>query len=178
MRVGLPVAGADCPLGPGEVVAHGTDGLLVPPGDTDAMAAAPLRLINDDETPKRMGRAALLKGAHHEPRRVAGVYTDLLQGLLDRRSGAAGRVRGVGRHAGGTALATAYAGKDAAKAALRSFPSPPKAGKRAEGAAGRATQPRTPGVPVTARPTAPPAPTPSGGAGRRRGTRSGSGGAP
>ncbi|MFF3564132.1 glycosyltransferase [Streptomyces sp. NPDC002574] len=119
MRVGVPVVSTDCPLGPGEIIEHGMDGLLVPPRDTDAMAAALLRLINDDETRKRMGRAALLKGAHYDPHRIADVYSGLFQELLDRRSGAAGRVRGVGRHAGGLALATAYAGKDLAKGAVR-----------------------------------------------------------
>ncbi|MFD3456862.1 glycosyltransferase family 4 protein [Streptomyces sp. NPDC058691] len=135
MRVGLPVVSTDCPLGPGEIIEHGVDGLLVPPRDTDAMAAALLRLINDDEARKRMGRAALVKGGHYDPHRIAGMYTDLLQRLLDRRAGAAGRVRGAGRHAGGLALAAAYAGNDVARGTARRART---LAKRAAGRAGRA----------------------------------------
>ncbi|MFJ4848069.1 glycosyltransferase family 4 protein [Streptomyces sp. NPDC088733] len=126
MRVGLPVVSTDCPLGPGEIVEHGVDGLLVPPRDIDAMASALLRLINDEEMRKRMGRAALLKGARYDPGRVAEVYIGLFQELLDRRTGAAGRVRGAGRHAGALALGAAYAAKDAAKRAVRRVRPPAK----------------------------------------------------
>ncbi|MFD5857810.1 glycosyltransferase family 4 protein [Streptomyces chartreusis] len=59
MRCGLPVVSTDCPYGPGEIIEDGTDGRLVPVGDREAMSAALLELVRDDERRRRMGRRAL-----------------------------------------------------------------------------------------------------------------------
>jgi glycosyltransferase involved in cell wall biosynthesis len=57
MSEGLPVVSFDCPTGPGEVIADGSSGLLVPPEDPGALAAALCALI---EHPDR--RHALAAG--------------------------------------------------------------------------------------------------------------------
>ncbi|MDX2704801.1 glycosyltransferase family 4 protein [Streptomyces sp. PA03-6a] len=119
MRVGLPVVSTDCPLGPGEIISDGVDGLLVPPRDVDALAAAMLRLINDDELRRRMGRAALDKGASYDPAEIARSCERLLEELLARRTGRSGRLRAAGRHVGGLGMGVLYAGKDLARAAKR-----------------------------------------------------------
>lgn len=119
MRVGLPVVSTDCPLGPGEIIDHGTDGLLVPPRDTDAMAAALLELINDDERRRAMGAAALRKARRYDPERTAAAHAALFAELLAARGGPGAGLRGLGRTAGGYALGAAYAGKDVLKAVLR-----------------------------------------------------------
>ncbi|MGI5249501.1 glycosyltransferase family 4 protein [Actinacidiphila glaucinigra] len=119
MRVGLPVVSTDCPLGPGEIISDGVDGLLVPPRDVDALAAAMLRLINDDELRHRMGEAALEKGAQYDPTKIADACEALLEELIARRAGATGRLRAAGRHVGGLGVGAAYAGKDIARAAKR-----------------------------------------------------------
>jgi glycosyltransferase involved in cell wall biosynthesis len=51
----LPVV-ASSTGGVPEVVEHGETGLLVPPGDVDAMAAAIGQLIEDRDMRERMGR--------------------------------------------------------------------------------------------------------------------------
>jgi glycosyltransferase involved in cell wall biosynthesis len=119
MRVGLPVVSTDCPLGPGEIIDHGTDGLLVPPRDTGAMAAALLELINDDDRRRAMGRAALLKAHRYDPERIARGYADLFAELLAEHGGPGARVRGLAHHLGGLTLGTAYACKDVTKAVAR-----------------------------------------------------------
>ncbi|MFD5627495.1 glycosyltransferase family 4 protein [Streptomyces sp. NPDC127072] len=87
MRVGLPVVSTDCPHGPREIISHGVDGLLVPPGDVDALAAALLELIDDGDRRRRMGREGLRKGARYDPEPIAEQCAALFQELLDTRAG-------------------------------------------------------------------------------------------
>jgi glycosyltransferase involved in cell wall biosynthesis len=53
MACGCPVVSTDCPSGPSEILAGGVHGPLVPVGDSDALAAAILRLL--DAPPDREG---------------------------------------------------------------------------------------------------------------------------
>lgn len=59
MTAGLPVVSTDADHGPRNIITHGEDGLIVPGGDTDAMAEAMLELIEDDDRRKRMSEAAV-----------------------------------------------------------------------------------------------------------------------
>lgn len=58
MRAGLPVVASDIRgSGVGFVVRHGENGLLVPPGDAEALAAALRQLAADDGLRQRLGEA-------------------------------------------------------------------------------------------------------------------------
>ncbi|MGI5482820.1 glycosyltransferase family 4 protein [Streptomyces lavendofoliae] len=81
MRCGLPVVSTDCDYGPREIIEDGEDGLLVPVGDVDAIAAALLRLIDDPELRRRMGAAALANGRRFDPGPVAARYEELFTEL-------------------------------------------------------------------------------------------------
>ncbi|WP_069868784.1 glycosyltransferase family 4 protein [Streptomyces malaysiensis] len=107
MRCGLPVVSTDCPHGPAEIIDNGVDGRLVPTGDTDAIAAALLDLINDDELRQQMGQAALKDSARFDPSRVAGRYETLFSGLI-ARSG----LRGSLHRARGSLVSGAFVTKD------------------------------------------------------------------
>ncbi|MEU3093195.1 glycosyltransferase family 4 protein, partial [Streptomyces massasporeus] len=91
MRCGLPVVSTDCPYGPGEIIQDGTDGRLVPVGDRDALAAALLDLVGDDERRRRMSRAALDNARRFAPGPVVAQAERLLE--------TAAAARGTGRGA-------------------------------------------------------------------------------
>ncbi|MGW3664623.1 glycosyltransferase family 4 protein [Streptomyces sp. NPDC005141] len=95
MRCGVPVISTDCPLGPAEIIHDRVDGRLVPVGDSEALAAALLELIDDEPARRRMGEAARAASRRFDPAPIARSYDDLLTELAGtRRSRAWLRRRG------------------------------------------------------------------------------------
>ncbi|MEU2514470.1 glycosyltransferase family 4 protein, partial [Streptomyces syringium] len=92
----------------------GVDGLLVPTGKVDKIAAGLLKLINDDELRQRMGREALSSSARFDPAHVAGRYEELFSDLTRR-----GGLRGSLHRTRGALLSSAFQAKDASRSALR-----------------------------------------------------------
>ncbi|MFC7530580.1 glycosyltransferase family 4 protein [Actinoplanes sp. GCM10030250] len=101
MRCGLPVVSTDCPVGPAEIIRDGEDGLLVPTGDVDAIAAGLLRLMNDDDLRARMGATAHVNSGRYDPVAIAGDYERLfvshLTGPVRSLTGPARKLRSGGR---------------------------------------------------------------------------------
>jgi glycosyltransferase involved in cell wall biosynthesis len=85
MRCGVPVVSTDCPLGPAEIIRHGVDGLLVPVGDGQALAAAMLDLITDDSARRHMGEAARVSARRFDPAPIARTYEELFTTLATAR---------------------------------------------------------------------------------------------
>ncbi|GAA2209447.1 hypothetical protein GCM10009850_049050 [Nonomuraea monospora] len=81
MTHALPVVAFDCPTGPGDVLTDGVDGVLVPPRDVDALAAALNRVIADRELRVRMGRAARRTSRAYGPEQVMPLWEDLFSEL-------------------------------------------------------------------------------------------------
>ena len=78
MSKGVPVVSFDCPRGPGEIISHGVDGLLVKSGDVDAFAKALLELVEDAEARQRMGQAALGTSARYDLDVIGRQWEELL----------------------------------------------------------------------------------------------------
>ena len=73
MAAGLPVVAAHTAAVP-EVVPDGVAGLLVPPRDPGALAAALVRLLTDRPLAARMGAAGRLRAERYDWRAVAGRF--------------------------------------------------------------------------------------------------------
>jgi glycosyltransferase involved in cell wall biosynthesis len=59
MSRGLAVVSFDCPTGPREIIEDHRNGLLVPAGDVDALAAAILEVVADEPLRRRLAAAAV-----------------------------------------------------------------------------------------------------------------------
>ncbi|GAA1510888.1 hypothetical protein GCM10009677_49740 [Sphaerisporangium rubeum] len=86
MNHALPVAAFDCPTGPADVLTHERNGLLVPPGDIDALAKALNRLIADRDLRIRLGTAAKQRARDYTPEVVMPQWESLFRELLERQS--------------------------------------------------------------------------------------------
>jgi glycosyltransferase involved in cell wall biosynthesis len=85
MACGLPVVAFDCESGPREIVTHEHDGLLVPPGDLGALAAALARVLRDPAERARLGHNARQLAARLAPDAILDRWSALLQTVERRR---------------------------------------------------------------------------------------------
>ncbi len=88
MASGLPVIASDIP-GYDAVITHEKDGVLVPPGDTGALASALVGLLRDPECRKKLSEAGLVRARRYDWPRVAAeienVYRDVHARQLARK---------------------------------------------------------------------------------------------
>jgi len=82
MACGLPVIAADCPEGPGEIISDGVDGLLVPPADSPALAAAALRLLENKRLRGNLVKNADIRVHDFELSGIMLQYRDLISRLV------------------------------------------------------------------------------------------------
>jgi glycosyltransferase involved in cell wall biosynthesis len=80
MAAGLPVVAADAG-GPAEILESGVTGILVPAGDTAALADALRRLAEDGELRLRLGEAARLRAMAFAPERIAPQVLEIYRGI-------------------------------------------------------------------------------------------------
>jgi len=82
MACGVPVISTNCPYGPNEIITNGVNGLLVPVGDTDAMAEAILKLLKDDILRKRLAEAGKQRSEDFRVEKMVAEYEKILHELL------------------------------------------------------------------------------------------------
>lgn len=78
---GLPVVAFDCDHGPRELIRQGENGLLVPPEDVSALAAAMTRLAGDPALRRRMAAAAGPSRAALDPARILSDWDRLIASI-------------------------------------------------------------------------------------------------
>jgi glycosyltransferase involved in cell wall biosynthesis len=84
---GKPVISTSLPTGVPYVNKHGVSGLVVPPGDVDALAAAMKRLLNNGAERERMGKDALARFNREFTSRLMGERVlNIYKGVIDRFS--------------------------------------------------------------------------------------------
>jgi len=81
MAAGFPVVSVDCPWGPGEIIEHGRDGLLVPSEDEGALANALAALVDDPAKRQRLGQMAACSVLRFSADRVVGQWNDLIESV-------------------------------------------------------------------------------------------------
>ncbi|MFF7730474.1 glycosyltransferase [Streptomyces sp. NPDC008001] len=81
MHCGVPVVATDCPQGPREIIEDGVDGLLVRPGDADAVAEGLLKLIGDEELRRSMGSAARASARRYAPAQIAERFEQIVRAV-------------------------------------------------------------------------------------------------
>ena len=85
MATGIPVI-ATRVEGVEETITDGVDGLLVPPEDSDELALAIVRLLEDPELRKKIGAAARARVLqHYTTEAMCRKYYELMLGLLNKR---------------------------------------------------------------------------------------------
>jgi glycosyltransferase involved in cell wall biosynthesis len=83
-RVGAAIVATDVEFGPNEIIEDGRSGLLVPPGDEDALARAILSILVNRELASRLRAGAVERSALFTPERAMQQYDQLLQEVMAR----------------------------------------------------------------------------------------------
>ena len=81
MAHGLPAVSFDCDTGPRDIIRPEVDGLLVPPGNVDALTAALDRLMGDAALRAQFAARAVEARARFSMERVAGMWEELFAQL-------------------------------------------------------------------------------------------------
>lgn len=79
MACGVPVVSFDCPYGPGSMVESTSGGILVPPGDQDALSAAMVLILSNSRLRRHYGSDAKRIADQLRPGRISERWEELIQ---------------------------------------------------------------------------------------------------
>ena len=81
MSRGVPAVSFDCVCGPGDIISHGKNGLLVTNGDIEALAEAMKRIMLDGEYRKQLSYEAVKVADKYSEEKVMTRWHDLFMTL-------------------------------------------------------------------------------------------------
>lgn len=84
MAMGLPIVAADAG-GPREILRDGATGLLTPQGDAQALAAAMVRLVDDEALRNQLGAGAREAAQAFAPVHIAEQHMTVYRGVMDAK---------------------------------------------------------------------------------------------
>lgn len=82
MAAGLPCVSFDCPFGPADMITDGVDGLLVADADTDALAEAISRVMDDPELRAFLGGNATGAAQRFAPEQIGAKWESVIGAVL------------------------------------------------------------------------------------------------
>jgi len=82
MACGVPVVSTDCPYGPGEIITHLENGLLVKPRDYEGLAEAITFVLSNPEVASRLRSNALQTVKQYDINRIGMQYEEVLKEVM------------------------------------------------------------------------------------------------
>ena len=76
---GIPVISFDCHYGPGDIIHHNSDGILVPVGDIDGFVGECVRLANDEALRRTIGKNAKSNAENYSQKKILSMWLELLK---------------------------------------------------------------------------------------------------
>jgi len=92
MACGVPVVATDCPYGPGEIIEDGKNGILAPPANALALAAAILRVLKDESMREKLSFEGRDRANDFDAQTIADAYGELFLKVVNGPA-VAGNVR-------------------------------------------------------------------------------------
>ncbi|MBB4186305.1 glycosyltransferase family 4 protein [Sinorhizobium terangae] len=86
MAAGLPVVSYECDWGPRAMITHGSDGILVPREDVEALAESLERVMADRDLRERLGARAEASAKKYMPEQILAKWDGLVSCALKRAS--------------------------------------------------------------------------------------------
>jgi glycosyltransferase involved in cell wall biosynthesis len=86
MSKGMACVAFDCPTGPADIVDDHRNGLLVPARDVEALTAALLEMVSDEDLRRRCGDAAVETAERFTMAAIGPRWDEMMQALLQQRA--------------------------------------------------------------------------------------------
>jgi len=83
MACGTPVIATSCPYGPPEIIKDGVNGILVPPGDEEALSQAIIWVLTDEVLKQRLSQNGKERSQDFNARTIAFLYGGLFLRLVN-----------------------------------------------------------------------------------------------
>lgn len=87
MACGVPVVSTACPHGPSEIIQDHENGILVPVGAVDQIAAAMLEILNDEALAGKLSSAGGLRARDFTAELITAQYADVFERVCRGRTG-------------------------------------------------------------------------------------------